>query len=287
MAAMVYAAKIIKDLGLTGDYTLLLSGSVQEEDCDGLSWQYIIEQDGIIPKFVVLTEPSEGMIRQGQRGRMEIMITTFGRSAHGATPDRGVNAIYKMAPIITAIERLNATMEDDGILGPGNVTISEIYSTSPSRCAVADSCRISLDRRLNTKETPEFALRQLQSLKEVQDANAEVSLYTFNDPSYTGLVYPIDKFYPTWLLDKNDSACICVAEAYQKILRKEAVIKPWLFSTNGVAIMGRHNIPCVGFGPGHENMAHSPNEVTWKSELVNCCAVYAVIPLIYTKHHTT
>jgi putative selenium metabolism hydrolase len=44
MASMVYAGKIIKDLGLEDDYTLLVTGTVQEEDCDGLCWQYIIEK---------------------------------------------------------------------------------------------------------------------------------------------------------------------------------------------------------------------------------------------------
>lgn len=47
MASMVYAGKIIKDLGLEDEYTLLVTGTVQEEDCDGLCWQYIIEQSGI------------------------------------------------------------------------------------------------------------------------------------------------------------------------------------------------------------------------------------------------
>ena len=46
MASMVYAGKIIKDLGLEDEYTLLVTGTVQEEDCDGLCWQYIIEQSG-------------------------------------------------------------------------------------------------------------------------------------------------------------------------------------------------------------------------------------------------
>ena len=36
MASAVYAGKIIKELGLDGDYTLVVVGSVQEEDCDGL-----------------------------------------------------------------------------------------------------------------------------------------------------------------------------------------------------------------------------------------------------------
>ena len=57
----------------------------------------------------------------------------------------------------------------------------------------------------------------------------------------------------------------------------------WTFSTNGVAIMGRHNIPVIGFGPGAEDQAHAPNEVTFKQDLVTCAATYAVLPLEYIK----
>ena len=62
MASMVYAGKIIKELKLEDDYTLVIVGSVQEEDCDGLCWQYIINEDKIRPDFVVSTEPTDGGI---------------------------------------------------------------------------------------------------------------------------------------------------------------------------------------------------------------------------------
>ena len=76
MASMVYAGRIIKDLDLQDDYTLLMVGSVQEEDCDGLPWQYIVKESGIRPEFVVSTEPTDGGIYRGQRGRMEIRVTS-------------------------------------------------------------------------------------------------------------------------------------------------------------------------------------------------------------------
>jgi len=45
--------------------------------------------------------------------------------------------------------------------------------------------------------------------------------------------------------------------------------------------MGRYDIHCIGFGPGHEEESYSPNERTWKSELVKATAMYAVIPSLY------
>jgi putative selenium metabolism hydrolase len=74
MASMVYAGKMIQQLGLLGDYTLWVVGSVQEEDCDGLCWLYILREDGIRPDCVVITEPSKLGIYRGQRGRMEMEL---------------------------------------------------------------------------------------------------------------------------------------------------------------------------------------------------------------------
>ena len=281
LVSAIYAAKLMKEIGLPRDITVLITASVQEEDSDGRSWLYMIEEQHVRPDFAVLTEPCDGIIRNGQRGRMEIKVTTPGRSAHGSVPEKGDNAIYKMASIISAIERMNENMTDDGVLGKGSVTISEIYSTAPSRCAVADSCSISLDRRLNAAETPQTALAEVRNLPEVIAANAEVSLYTNDDPSYTGLHFPIENYFPSWIISPDAVPCRSMKQAFIEALGREPEIRPWLFSTNGVAIMGRHRIPCVGFGPGHTDQAHRPNEKTWKKELLECCAVYTALPFQY------
>ncbi|MBO5753932.1 MAG: YgeY family selenium metabolism-linked hydrolase, partial [Proteobacteria bacterium] len=115
MAAMVYAGKVIKDLGLEGDYTLIVTGTVQEEDCDGLCWQYIHNELGIKPEFVVITEPTSLRIYRGHRGRMEIRVETRGVSCHGSAPERGSNAIYKMADILQDVRALNENGD-----GPSN-----------------------------------------------------------------------------------------------------------------------------------------------------------------------
>jgi putative selenium metabolism hydrolase len=283
MAAMVYAGKIIKDLGLAGDYTLLVTGTVQEEDCDGLCWQYIIEESKIRPEFVVSTEPTSLGIYRGQRGRMEILVAVDGVSAHGSAPERGENAIFKMAPILTELQELHLRLKDDPFLGKGSLTVSEIFYTSPSRCAVADGCSISVDRRLTQGETWENALEEIRQLPAVKKAHGKVTMYDYKQPSYTGLVYPTECYFPCWVLDEDHAACKTLVESYRSLFDKDPRVDKWTFSTNGVSIMGRYNIPCVGFGPGHEDQAHSPNEVTWKEELVKAAAMYAVIPALYVE----
>jgi putative selenium metabolism hydrolase len=284
MASMVYAGKIIKELGLEGNYTLLVTGTVQEEDCDGLCWQYLIEKGGIKPEFVVLTEPTSMAISRGQRGRVEIRVSVAGVSAHGSAPERGENAIFRMAPILMELQDLHLRLKDDPFLGKGSLTVSEIFSTSPSRCAVADGCSVSVDRRLTWGETWQGALEEIRQLPAVKKACGKVSVFEYDRPSYTGLVFPTECYFPTWILQEEHPACQTLVESYRGLFGNNPEVDKWTFSTNGVAIMGRYNIPCVGFGPGHEDQAHAPNERTWKGELVKAAAMYAVIPSLYTEN---
>ncbi len=322
IVSAVYGAKIMKDLGLLNDrYTVLVTGTVQEEDCDGLCWQYIINEDKVRPEFVVSTEPTDGGIYRGQRGRMEIRVDVKGVSCHGSAPERGDNAIYKMADILQDIRSLNENnaaddteikglvkmldakynpeYEEANFLGRGTVTVSEIFFTSPSRCAVADSCAVSLDRRMTAGETWESCLDEIRNLPNVKKYGDDVvvSMYNYERPSYTGLVYPIECYFPTWVIPKDHKVTKALEEAYmglygdqrigvaENIAMRQArpLTDKWTFSTNGVSIMGRNGIPCIGFGPGAEAQAHAPNEKTWKQDLVTCAAVYAALPTIYTK----
>jgi putative selenium metabolism hydrolase len=283
MAAMVYAGKIIKDLHLEDDYTFLVTGTIQEEDCDGLCWQYIINEDNIRPEFVVSTEPTSCRVYRGQRGRMEIKVATSGVSCHGSAPERGDNAIFKMAPILNELKVLHTRLKEDDFLGKGSLTVSEIFFSSPSRCAVADGCAISIDRRLTAGETGAYALQQIRDLPAVKEVEAQVSMYNYDQPSYTGLVYPTDSYFPAWTLEEDHPACQTLVAGYKRLFGKDPIVDKWTFSTNGVAITGMSGIPCIGFGPGHENQAHAPNEKTWKSELVQSAAIYAIIPATYVQ----
>ncbi len=282
IVSAVYGAKIMKEQGLLAGYKVLVTGTVQEEDCDGLCWQYIINEDKVKPEFVVITEPTDGRIYRGQRGRMEIRVDVKGVSCHGSAPERGDNAIYKMGEILAEVKELNNRLHYDPFLGKGTLAVSEIFFTSPSRCAVADSCAISIDRRLTDGETYQMALEEIRALPSVQKYEAVVSMYKYDRPAYTGLVYPTDCYFPTWVSPAEHITTTSMVEAYEGMYGTPVVDK-WTFSTNGVSIMGRFGIPCIGFGPGKEAQAHAPNEKTWKADLVKCAAVYAALPECYKK----
>jgi len=283
MASMVYGMKILKELGLIDDFTVYITGTVQEEDCDGLCWQYILKEGIIKPEVVVLTEPTGLKVYRGQRGRMEIKVTTKGVSAHGSAPERGDNAIYKMAPILLELKELNERLKHDDFLGKGTLTVSQIFFKSPSACSVADECSITIDRRLTAGETKESAIREIMELKASKEVDARVELYRYDKPTYTGLRYPTDKYFPTWSTPEGHKAVKSAITVYENLFDKKPVVDKWTFSTNGVAISGMFGIPCVGFGPGYEEQAHAPNEYTPVEHLPKAAAFYALFPYIYTK----
>jgi putative selenium metabolism hydrolase len=283
MASMVYGARIIKDLDLEGDYTLWVTGTVMEEDCDGLCWQYLLKEKVLEPEVVVITEPTNLDVYRGHRGRMELEIRTQGKSAHGAMPQLGDNAVYKMAAIIADIERLDTKLAEtaDPFLGKGTCTISHVRSTSPSLCAVADSCTIHVDRRLTVGEDEAHVVAELSALPGVAAAGAEITVLDYAREAYTGLTYPTKKYYPTWVIDEGAPLARAAMATAEGVLGRAPKLSRWNFSTNGVATMGMFGIPTVGFGPGNEIYAHTNEDQCPVEHLRLAAAFYAAFPQMY------
>jgi len=272
-AAFVTTGRILKELGFDKDLTIYFVGSVMEEDCDGLCWKYIIEEEGIKPDFVISTEPTSLGIYRGHRGRMEIRITFLGVSCHGSAPERGDNAIYKASRAALEIEKLNERLKDDDFLGKGTVTISEFKSGSPSLCAVSDYAHLHLDRRLTWGETKESAVAEVEEI--VKQLDGKVEVLNYEEKAWTGLTYGMEKYYPTWKIPEDHEIVQTGLKTFRNLFNKKPNIDKWTFSTNGVTINGFYGIPTIGFGPGNEVLAHAPNEKVAIDDLVASSAFYA------------
>jgi len=277
--AMVYAGKIIRDLGLASDdWTLLLTFTVMEEDCDGLCWQYIVNEEGIRPDCVVVTDSTDCKILRGHRGRMEMGVWTKGRSCHGSMPEKGDNAVYKMARIVGEIEKLNDRLKADEFLGKGTITVSYIDCETPSRCAVPGGAFIHLDRRLTVGDTKESAVAEVKDAITRAGEQAEVKVLTYARPSYTGLVYETEKYFPTWCFDEDAPQVRAAVQTWGALFDEPPTVSRWTFSTNAVSIAGMFGIPAVGFGPAPEDVAHTVNDSVPIDHLVRCAAFYATFP---------
>jgi putative selenium metabolism hydrolase len=276
--AMVYAGKLIKELDLEDDFTFYVSCTCQEEDCDGLPILHIVQKEKIKPDYVVITDSTDMKLHRGHRGRMEIKITMKGKSCHGSMPQLGINAVYKMAPLIQEIEELNKTLHFDPFLGKGTVVVSKIECQTPSLNAVPDECVIYLDRRLTQGETKELALNQIRKLPHAK--SAKVELLQYEATAWTGLKVGQEKYFPTWVTPENHPLVIAGLEAGKYALGKKPPLTRWTFSTNGVASAGRLKIPTIGFGPGKEELAHTVKEYVEIEDMVKASIFYATLPKI-------
>ena len=284
VAAFITAGRILKELALAGNLTIYFVASVMEEDCDGLCWKYIVEEEGIRPDFAISTEPTNLNIYRGHRGRMEIEVEFTGISSHGSAPERGKNAIYMASRTCLEVEKLNENLKYDEFLGRGSITVTEFVSGSPSLCAVADYAKIHLDRRLTWGETKESAVAEIEKI--VAGFGAKVMVLDYHETAWTGQKYGMQKYYPTWKMAEESKVVQVGVKAFTKVFEKAPFVDKWTFSTNGVTINGMFGIPMIGFGPGNEVMAHAPNEKVPVADLVAASAFYAAFALQLCESHS-
>lgn len=275
VAAMVYAGYAAKKLGLDKDVTMYISASIMEEDCDGAAILYEYDHDNIHPDYVVICEPSELKLAVGQRGRTSIKITIDGVPCHGSQPEKGVNPVYKMMPIIQRIEELGKKF----IAGQGNggsLALTKVDCITGSLNSVPSKCCVYLDRRLSVVEDRDCIKDEMEGLIEGTDAYWEI--ITYEGKSYTGEDVITNVFYPAWSLDREHNLTKSAVSAYKELFDRNPEIFKWNFSTNGVASMGQLKIPTIGFGPGICSMAHQKDEYCPVENIVEALKFYTLLP---------
>lgn len=271
---MIYGLAIARNLGWLDGFTAYYFGSI-EEWCEGLSAQIFAEQEHVRPDFVIIGEPTNLRVYRGHKGRCEMRVTARGRSAHGASPWLGDNAIYKMQEVIRAVRELDARLPHDPFLGRGSIVVTHIESRAASLNAVPDRCTIVLDRRLTRGETAHEALAQVRALLPSNDFDVEFLRYT--RPSYNGYVREHEQIFPAWTYDETHPL-VRAALATSRALSLETTTGKWNFSTNGAYWAGVAQIPSVGFGPGEEELVHTVDERVRVDDVIRAAEWYALLP---------
>ena len=274
---MVYGLALARDLGLLDGWTAYYFGNM-EEWCDGIAPHALVEAEGIRPDFVVIGEPTRMQVYRGHKGRVEMKVVSKGRSAHAASNFLGDNAVYKMLPIIAGVRDLDPHLHTDDFLGKGTITVTDVHVKTPSINAVPDECTVFIDRRVTFGETKEQAIEQVRALVPADAPDITVEMLFYDDPSYTGFVFPVDKYFPSWALPADHPLVQAGVAAGQQLWGEELPTGKWNFSTNGIYWMGKANIPSIGFGPGDELTAHTVLDSVSLDDVVRATEWYALLP---------
>ena len=272
---MVYGLAIAKELGLLDGFTAYYFGNMEEWN-DGQAPHAFVQTEGVKPDFVVIGEPTKMQIYRGHKGRVEFKIVAKGRSAHAASNYLGDNAIYKLLPIIERISQMEPELGDHEFLGHGRITVTDMDVKTPSINAVPDEATIYIDRRITFGEEPQTELRRLQKMiGDRDDIHAEILVY--DEPSYTGFVFPLDKIYPAWAYPE-DAPIVKAGLAAGQALYGDIGTGKWDFSTNGIYWAGKAGIPSIGFAPGDEVHAHTVLDQVAFDDVVKSTEWYALFP---------
>jgi putative selenium metabolism hydrolase len=280
LAAMVYAGKLLVEsrAPLRGD--VVIACVVQEEPCEGLAARVLIEEEGVRPNWVVLGEPSSMTIARGQRGRVELQVTAYGRACHASQPDLGDNAIYSASRLIFGMELLSGNMSHDRFLGPGSLAVTQIQSESGSRNVVPDRCSFVVDRRLTLGENEAKAMAEVQSVVARERVRADVQVLEYRSTSFTGYQAAQRANFPAWVTDENHP----LVQAMERAVRDELGVRPkttqFPFSTDGTYTAGAAGIPTLGLGPGDEKLAHTADDQVRLDDVFGATRVYAAIATI-------
>jgi len=285
---MIYGLAIARDLGLLDGYTAYYFGNM-EEWCDGIAPNTFVEVDPKIkPDFVVIGEPTKMQVYRGHKGRIELKITAHGQSAHAASHYLGDNAVYKMMAVITDIRELDRRFRlglgSHPIQGHPSVAVTDVSARTASLNAVPDQFTIFLDRRITSSEPRDQVIAQIQGLipDYLQDEIHVEELF-YDEPSYTGFVFPVSKFYPPWLLEDDHPLTQAGQAAIESLWNEKRNLGTWDFSTNGTYWAGKAGIPSIGFGPGDEKTAHMRHEQVPLDEVVAATEFYALFPAMLSK----
>ena len=276
---MVYAMALARDLGLLDGWTAYYFGNM-EEWCDGIAPNTFVEVDpGVRPDYVVIGEPTKMLVYRGHKGRVEIKVVAKGRSAHAASNHLGDNAIYKLLPLLSGVRDLEPRLGDHPFLGHGKITVSDMQVKTPSINAVPDEATVFIDRRLTFGEEKNAAIEQIRALIPPEHRAAiTVEEMFYDDPSYTGFVFPVDKYFPAWAYDENHPLVQAAVKTRDLIGLPRAASGKWNFSTNGIYWAGKAGIPSIGFGPGDEVTAHTVNDSVPLDDVVKATEFYAALP---------
>lgn len=270
LCASVYAAARAKALGFTEGKTVYVTGTVCEEYCDGENLKHLYEELSLKPDYCIICEPSDNIITLGHKGKAQIRITTHGVSAHGSAPEKGVNAVYEMAEIISRVDALNKSLfvADKP---HGTVVLSDISSISASLNAVPSECSIYLDRRLPLGETIEQVKDEMDRLIEGKKATWEVG--TLHHTTWTGKKLNYEPMHDPWIIDKDHDLTKALIKAYEKVYDESPKEYDfWDFGTNAITPVAM-GVPTIGFGPGEYKLAHMIDE---RCEIVKIEEAYKV-----------
>ncbi len=216
-------------------------------------------------QVIIIAEPTLNSYCLAERGVLWPEITTYGKTAHGSTPELGVNAIKMMLPLIEALEKLDIPYKSHPTLGKMTRSLNTIQGGMKTN-VVPDSCSITYDLRTMPGQDHTRIIAQIEdTIKEFEQRipGFKATISVTNDllPAETSADLPIVKKFQA---------------AASKAVNRSIELKFMTFATEACIFVPKLNIPTIVIGPGDPKLAHQPNEYVDIGLMEEAARIYAV-----------
>ncbi|MHC4307002.1 MAG: M20 family metallopeptidase [Planctomycetota bacterium] len=259
MASMLVLAKLLKDNESRLNGSLLLIGAADEEKGSRLGLEYLLGECGISADYAIIPDVANNMkiIDVGEKGAMFLNITSYGKQAHGSTPEKGINAIWNMIELLNQLKKLKHKCITHELFSPPTLNLGTI-SGGAAHNIVPAKCEAKLDIRYLPGETEKEILNNIYEIiasikKHNPIAKFDITVEAHLPPTRVPTDNPLVS-----LISKHTKAILGV--------------KPIPIGFSGVTVSKQlieKGIMAVGFGPGDEDQSHIANESIEIQELMD------------------
>jgi acetylornithine deacetylase len=261
VAAMMAALMAVAQGGDKPPHTVIFTATADEEyQMRGLT---SLLEAGITARAAVVGEPSGLEVIIAHKGVARFTITTGGKAVHSSRPDEGVNAIYRMGKVLTAIDAYakgGVGRETHPMLGKATLSVGVIRGGKHVN-VVPDRCEVEVDRRLVPGED---ARRAVADVRDYLNNALEEDL---------GLkVSGADLTIPGMSIPSDNALVQAVAAAVREVTGKAPL--NGMQGTTHAGQMAEAGVPGVVLGPGRMGQAHTATEELDLEQLEQAAAVY-------------
>jgi succinyl-diaminopimelate desuccinylase len=256
-AAQVYGVALLKQAGVALPGDVYVVGAVQEE-VGGLGSLELARTTRT--DRAVIGEASNNELRRGHRGRIELVVRIIGRACHASAPERGINPHYSLASFLSALRDVD-TLEDP-FLGAETFAPTLLFTDQTSANVVPGEVRLHIDWRTVPQRGPEdirseVARRLDRAL--LDGASGQVVIKELRLRAYTGVERELPAAFPSLAIQEEDPMLAAARAALGEAFGHPVPVGRWTFATDGGHLFAA-GIPCIGFGPGDERLAHTNRE---------------------------
>jgi acetylornithine deacetylase/succinyl-diaminopimelate desuccinylase family protein len=267
VTAQVLAALAVQRSGIPLAGQLVVNEVSDEETAGVAGAQFIMDEQFFTPDWVIVGEQTLNRVCVGEKGSAPTRLTVHGRTAHGALPWEGANAIEAMAEIIVALRREYWPKLKDRthpFFHPSSASVNMITGGVKEN-VVPDKASIYIDRRLVPGEDPESVRQEIlaiarEAIAGFDGVTVELGEIRWGGPATdVGIDHPLVKA----MLGANE--------------RLGLSTEPTGFSmaTDG-RFFASAGYPTIIYGPGDPKLAHIPDEWVGVDELLDATRAYAV-----------